>query len=96
MQVWDTTKASVLRTLTVDCSGFMSLLAAHGVLWAGARNGSVYTFELAQHTFRRELRGHCDSVRTLCAMGHVHVVSGAGSNDGTVVVWRDQQPPQSP
>lgn len=90
LQVWDVAAATVRHTLTAECSGFGPLLAVGGgTLWAGAHNGAIFTWDTARHAPGRELRGHTDAVRSLCRGGGGHVLSGAGSGDGTVVVWRD-------
>ncbi len=88
LQVWRVSPATVLRTLHVDCEGFTALLSDRGVLWAGAQNGALYAVPLARQAVAAELRGHTDSVRSLCGLGPDHIASGASSGDGTVVVWR--------
>lgn len=48
---------------------------------------SVYMWDIETHSLLRELTTHSDGVRSLCEMQHF-VVSGSGSKDGTLVVWK--------
>ncbi|EDQ89601.1 uncharacterized protein MONBRDRAFT_25114 [Monosiga brevicollis MX1] len=78
----------------IECNGFSSLIRANKCMWGGARNGSVYVFDLVTHALLRQLYVHTDSVRTLCWVSALEeaelVVSGSGSRDGSLVLWQNQ------
>ena len=48
----------------------------------------VYVWDLLSHSLSKELRFHDDGVRSLSVLGDDYVISGSGSHDGTVVVWK--------
>ncbi len=80
--MWSLADRRPLRSLNVDCTGFNVCLAMGDTLWAGAHNGSIFTWDLQTHNFIKELRCHDDAVRSLCRMGSTRMLSGSGSGDG--------------
>ncbi len=73
---------------SIDCGGINALLRTATSIWAGANNGVVFVWDLSSHSLLKELRCHSDGVRALCAVGVNHVMSGSGSRDGSVVLWK--------
>eukprot|EP00051_Salpingoeca_urceolata_P007343 m.96802 g.96802 ORF g.96802 m.96802 type:complete len:1549 (+) comp15204_c0_seq2:375-5021(+) len=74
----------------IDCGGINCLAKVGRVVWAGAHNHSVYTWDVESHSLLKELRCHEDLVRCLCPVETTRgwfVLSGSGSQDGTIVVW---------
>ncbi len=91
LQIWDSrtfSQASVGGQWSIDCGGINILIRTKTAIWAGAGNSVVFVWDLVSHGLLKELRCHTDSVRSLCALGDEYVISGSGSNDGSVVVWK--------
>ena len=92
LHVWDARTFSPVKMggeWRLDCRGFNVLLATATAIWGGANNGSVYMWDPESHSLLQQLTSHSDGVRSLCAMGESQfVLSGSGSNDGTLVVWK--------
>jgi len=90
LHVWDSARyaqSSLGGEWMIDCDGFNTLLATTTAIWGGANNGSVYLWDIETHSLLRELTTHSDGVRSLCQVQNF-VVSGSGSKDGTLVVWK--------
>jgi WD40 repeat protein len=90
LHVWDSSTFSQAKCggeWMIDCDGLNVLLPTEAAIWGGANNGSCYVWDLETHSLLREITSHSDGVRSLCAM-QSFVVSGSGSRDGTLVVWK--------
>jgi WD40 repeat protein len=91
MHVWDVETFEPVQCgggWFIDCGGFNSLLSTETAIWGAANNGSVYMWDAESRCMNRELTHHSDAVRCIEGMGTSHVVSGSGSQDGSLVVWR--------
>eukprot|EP00043_Microstomoeca_roanoka_P010468 m.99382 g.99382 ORF g.99382 m.99382 type:complete len:1408 (+) comp14904_c0_seq5:378-4601(+) len=85
-------RAAMGGTFTVSCGGFTSILMTQTCMWASANNGSIYVFDVHTHVCIMEYPAHADVVRCLCLLQEdeqsATVVSGSGSKDGTLSVWK--------
>lgn len=90
LQVWNTETYEPVHfggRWRLDCGGFNCLVRAPGAVWGGANDGSVYLWDPESRMLIKHLTAHADGVRSLCVVGDEYVLSGAGSRDGSVVVW---------
>lgn len=93
VQIWNTdTYEQALQggEWTLDCSGLTVLLATETQMWGASCSDSVFVWDLESHMLLKHLKGHTDSVRSLCLVGD-QVASGSASNDGTLIVWNLSQ-----
>lgn len=90
IHIWDVTTRCIKRDWLLDTQGISVLRAVGGTMWCGSTEGSVYIWDLHTHHPIQELRGHTDSVRSLCAVQDGRsVASGSGSHDGSIAMYRN-------
>ncbi len=61
-------------------------------VWAGSKQGKIHLFDCKSVKYEKELSAHDDAVRALCKAENRYVITGAGSRDGKVAVWRAGRP----
>ena len=91
VHVWDVTSFEPVQCgggWFIDCGGFNSLAKSDTAIWGAANNGSIYMWDAESRNMMREMTHHTDAVRCVEVAGDSHVVSGSGSQDGSLVVWR--------
>eukprot|EP00040_Diaphanoeca_grandis_P017546 m.91657 g.91657 ORF g.91657 m.91657 type:complete len:1346 (-) comp26490_c0_seq2:90-4127(-) len=94
LQIWDAATCKPAKMggeWRLDCEGFNVLLATETAIWGGGNNGSIYVWDPESHNVLQQLPSHNDGVRSLCEMrfgDERHIISGSGSNDGTLVIWK--------
>ncbi|XP_033120325.1 DENN domain-containing protein 3-like [Anneissia japonica] len=78
----------VIDTLRVSCRGISKLVAVDNRIWAGSKNGRLHVFN--SETFRKEkdLEAHEDAIRSMCTADSQYIISGSGSRDGKVAIWK--------
>ncbi len=57
-------------------------------VWAGTKDGMILIINIATHVIEKQLQAHSDAVRSLCCAQNRYVMSGSGSKDGKVALWR--------
>ena len=91
LHVWDTTTYEPVHfggRWRLDCGGFNCLARAPDAIWGGANDGSVYLWNPESRMMMKHLTAHVDAVRSICVVGSELILSGAGSKDGSIVVWK--------
>lgn len=90
VHVWDVASQSTKRTFLLDTNGINVLHVVNNCMWCGSVDGSVFIWNLHSHSPIQELRGHTDSVRSICTVhGGKLVASGSGSHDGSIAIYRN-------
>lgn len=57
-------------------------------MWVGSKDGKLHIFDSVTYKQEKELQAHEDSVRSMCCAHQRYVITGAGSHDGRVAIWR--------
>ena len=57
-------------------------------MWAGSKQGKVYLFDCETGKCDKKLEAHDDAVRAMCKAETRYIITGAGSRDGKVALWR--------
>ncbi len=57
-------------------------------MWAGSKDGKIFIISTETYNAEKMLHGHVDAVRAMCAAQTRYVMTGAGSHDGKVAIWR--------
>ena len=57
-------------------------------VWVGSKDGVLYLYDADTHALQRRLKTHNDSLRSLCTVDTRYIITGAGSLDGKVALWR--------
>ncbi|XP_071962010.1 DENN domain-containing protein 3-like isoform X2 [Antedon mediterranea] len=79
----------VMDTLRVSCRGISKLVAVENRIWAGSKQGKIHLFNTK--TCRREekvLEAHEDAIRSMCMAANQYILTGSGSKDGKVAMWK--------
>ncbi|XP_072026866.1 DENN domain-containing protein 3-like [Amphiura filiformis] len=85
---WDVNTLSKKKEMKVNCRGISRLVEVKGRIWAGSKQGKIHRFDCKTGKYMNELSAHDDAVRALCKAEDRYVITGAGSRDGKVAVWR--------
>ncbi|XP_038051652.1 DENN domain-containing protein 3-like [Patiria miniata] len=85
---WDKTSFKRQKILKMDCRGISKLLAVNKRLWAASKDGKIHLFDLDTGKFEKTLTAHEDAIRSMTQAESRYVLTGAGSRDGKVAVWR--------
>jgi WD40 repeat protein len=72
----------------LDCNGLNCLVRSKSFILGAANNNSVYTWHPETHWFMKQFQGHSDVVRSLCVVDDNMAISGGGSGDGSIIIWR--------
>lgn len=59
-----------------------------GGLSRSSTKGKVYIVDSERYEILKELQGHSDRVTALCSAEDRYVLSGAGSHDGKIAIWK--------
>ncbi|XP_023932557.1 DENN domain-containing protein 3-like isoform X1 [Lingula anatina] len=94
--VWDVDNFKERVTcLEVDKSrGFTKLTQVGDNIWAGSKmmrnckEAYMYIFNSRSFEKQEPLKAHSDTIRSLCTAESRYVISGSGSRDGKVAIWR--------
>lgn len=90
MWIWDLTDYELRMRIAVDDQlGLRAMIFAADKIWIGTKDGKLNVFS-AQY-FEHELvidRAHKDTIRSICQIGDKFLVTGSGSKDGSITVWK--------
>ncbi|XP_071502501.1 DENN domain-containing protein 3-like [Diadema antillarum] len=76
------------KLLTVSCRGISKLVAIGNRIWAGSKQGKIHLFNATTCEWEQTLEAHEDAIRSICHAEMRYVITGAGSKDGKVALWR--------
>ncbi|XP_048583738.1 DENN domain-containing protein 3 [Nematostella vectensis] len=85
--IWDIATHEY-EMVEIPCKGFTQMIHLEGKVWAGGRNGSLYVIDAETCRSERELELHSDRVRSMCLTSDLFILTGPGSKDGRIAVWR--------
>eukprot|EP00042_Codosiga_hollandica_P043140 m.405008 g.405008 ORF g.405008 m.405008 type:complete len:1345 (-) comp56485_c0_seq3:624-4658(-) len=91
LQVWDSAtyeKVTFGGEWRIDCNRLYCLVSTSGHIVGSGDNGALYVWDRTTHWFTRQFTGHSDSARSLCVLEDGLIVSGSGSRDGSIIVWK--------
>lgn len=54
----------------------------------GKSKGKIYVIDTERRTVEKELVAHMDTVKTLCSAEDRYVLSGSGSGEGKIAIWK--------
>lgn len=54
----------------------------------GKSTGKIYVIDAKRKTVEKELVAHADAVKTLCSAEDRYVLSGSGSGEGKIAIWK--------
>lgn len=54
----------------------------------GKYKGKIYVIDAQRKTVEKELVAHTDAVKTLCSAEDRYVLSGSGSGEGKIAIWK--------
>ncbi|ELU12620.1 hypothetical protein CAPTEDRAFT_218926 [Capitella teleta] len=78
----------VKKTLYVSSRGVSKIMHIRDKMWVGSKDGKLHIFDSVTYKQEKELQAHEDSVRSMCCAHQRYVITGAGSHDGRVAIWR--------
>lgn len=61
-------------------------------MWIGTKCGHIFVCDATEHEMEAVLDAHKASVRSMLAVNALYVMTGAGSADGKVALWRASGP----
>ncbi|XP_022091138.1 DENN domain-containing protein 3-like [Acanthaster planci] len=85
---WDKTSFKKQKVLKLECRGVSKLVAVNKRLWAASKDGKIHLFDLETGKYEKALTAHDDAIRSMTHAESRYVLTGAGSRDGKVAVWR--------
>ena len=101
MRVDSRTRVEILALCNITCMASISnlsmtkptfiqykLIFFSQQIWAGSKQGKIHLFDCKTCKNEKELSAHDDAVRAMCKAENRYVITGAGSRDGKVAVWR--------
>ncbi|KAK3730480.1 hypothetical protein QZH41_014702 [Actinostola sp. cb2023] len=59
-----------------------------GKVWGGGRDGTIYIINAQHVTIEQTLELHKDRIRSMCLTDTSFILTGPGSSDGRIAVWR--------
>ncbi|KAI5281101.1 Denn Domain-Containing Protein 3 [Manis pentadactyla] len=78
-----------------DCSAVSCLIRVKRQIWVGGTGlsqgkskGKIYVIDAERKTVEKELVAHLDAVKTLCSAEDRYVLSGSGSEEGKIAIWK--------
>ncbi|CAF0739711.1 unnamed protein product [Brachionus calyciflorus] len=88
--VWNLNRFELVMRIGVEeCNGYRSFLCVDDFIWAGSKDGRLMLFSSKYYECEKSFKAHKDTVRSLCFVEYnKFVISGAGSRDGSIAVWR--------
>jgi len=57
-------------------------------VWVGSKSGTIYVMDIKTVKLEMELTLHEDRVRAMCLTDYGLVITGPGSRDGRIAVWK--------
>lgn len=89
MVCWSTSTFELLEVVDIkNCNGISKLEAVHSRVWACSKKGKIHLFDAKTRRQKKVLDGHEDAIRSICLAENRYVMTGAGSSDGKVAIWR--------
>ncbi|KAJ7365979.1 Rab guanyl-nucleotide exchange factor [Desmophyllum pertusum] len=86
---WNTDTCKSEHCDACKCAGgFTYMLPVDNKVWAGSKSGTIYVMNSDTCQVEMELCLHQDRVRSMCITDYGFVISGPGSRDGRIAVWR--------
>ncbi|XP_041471701.1 DENN domain-containing protein 3-like isoform X2 [Lytechinus variegatus] len=85
---WNVDSFKQEKLLTVSCRGLSKLVSVGTRIWAGSKQGKIHLFDANTCEYEKELEAHEDAIRSMCQAEMRYVITGAGSKDGKVALWR--------
>ncbi|XP_030890382.1 DENN domain-containing protein 3 [Leptonychotes weddellii] len=78
-----------------DCSEVSCMITVKKQIWVGGTGlsqgkskGKIYVIDAERRTVEKELVAHMDTVKTLCSAEDRYVLSGSGSGEGKIAIWK--------
>nr|XP_035965347.1 DENN domain-containing protein 3 isoform X4 [Halichoerus grypus]XP_035965348.1 DENN domain-containing protein 3 isoform X4 [Halichoerus grypus]XP_035965349.1 DENN domain-containing protein 3 isoform X4 [Halichoerus grypus] len=78
-----------------DCSEVSCMITVKKQIWVGGTGlsqgkskGKIYVIDTERRTVEKELVAHMDTVKTLCSAEDRYVLSGSGSGEGKIAIWK--------
>ncbi|XP_033640583.1 DENN domain-containing protein 3-like isoform X1 [Asterias rubens] len=87
---WDKMSFKRLKVLKIDCRGVSKMVAVDKWIWVASKQGKIHLFDKETGKHEKALTGHNDAIRSMTQAEMRYVLTGAGSRDGKVAVWRAQ------
>ncbi|XP_015757659.1 PREDICTED: DENN domain-containing protein 3-like [Acropora digitifera] len=69
------------------CGGFTKMMEVGNQVWVGSKSGTIYVMSKTLD-LEMELSLHEDRIRAMCITDHGLVITGPGSRDGRIAVWK--------
>ncbi|XP_074627330.1 DENN domain-containing protein 3-like isoform X3 [Acropora palmata] len=69
------------------CGGFTKMMEVGEQVWVGSKSGTIYVMSKTVD-LEMELSLHEDRIRAMCITDHGLVITGPGSRDGRIAVWK--------
>ncbi|XP_035659788.1 DENN domain-containing protein 3-like isoform X2 [Branchiostoma floridae] len=88
LAVWDSHSYSLVKNINVSCRGFSKMVQTHGKIWVGGKCGNIHIFNQGTYGEEKELVAHEDAIRSMCAAFDRYIMTGSGSKDGKIAIWR--------
>lgn len=96
MVIWNTatyekdhrTLCSCGKCPMCKCGGFTSMIRVDQQVWVGSKSGTIYVMNARTVKVVMELSLHVDRIRAMCITDYGHVITGPGSRDGRIAVWK--------
>ncbi|XP_068694496.1 DENN domain-containing protein 3-like [Montipora foliosa] len=77
------------KTCTIcKCGGFTNMLEVGEEVWVGSKSGIIYVMKKKTVKVVKELNLHEDRIRAMCITDYGFVITGPGSRDGRIAVWK--------
>lgn len=88
--IWNTdTYENKHRENICKCrGGFTNMIRVDQKVWAGSKSGTIFVINSKTVEVEMELSLHEDRVRAMCITDYGEIISGPGSRDGRIAVWR--------
>ncbi|XP_040350474.1 DENN domain-containing protein 3 isoform X3 [Herpailurus yagouaroundi] len=78
-----------------DCAEVSCMIRVKKQIWVGGTGrsqgkykGKIYVIDAQRKTVEKELVAHTDAVKTLCSAEDRYVLSGSGSAEGKIAIWK--------
>ena len=59
-------------------------------VWIGTKEGRLFIFDSDSRKLVKWMVAHNDAVRAMCVASDRYVLSGSGSQDGKVMIWKTE------
>ena len=57
-------------------------------IWVGTKDGIIFIVNMITREVQKQLKAHSDVIRSMCTAQTRYVMSGSGSQDGKIAIWR--------